>query len=221
MVFRVVLLKNGEYKKTLYRCETRESAFKRFHLMVDENKTVKFPQKHVNSHKILPVKYQICITKPTEPTDKPRMLRDSFGKLYKEKLLGDWTILHADDYQIEETFLIYGMDGHNKADRPNIDVVAKKLFAGAYKKNITKQVIVVHNKLVVHNEESFDMVICKCLEDAQRLHHAIAKIASKQKIKSLVFQGTATPATVSIIYRVIKANTNWSWIKIRRRTTRP
>jgi hypothetical protein len=221
MIYRVVLLKNGEYKKTLYRCETRDGAFKKFNLMVDENKTVKFPKKYVNSHKIEKVRYKICVTKPTESTDKFRMLRDDYGKTYSEKPLGDWTILNSNDYQIEETFFIYGMDGHNKAERPTIDIVAKKLFVGAYKKNMTKQVIVVHNKLVIHNEESFDMVICKCLKDAQRLHHALAKMASKQKIKSLIFMGTASPATVSIIYRLIKEKTDWTWIKIRRQTTRP
>jgi hypothetical protein len=65
------------------------------------------------------------------------------------------------------------------------------------------------------------MVLCKNLEDAQRLHHTLAKIAKKQKIKSLMFMGTATPATISRMYDLIHEETGWPYIKIRRTSTRP
>jgi transcriptional accessory protein Tex/SPT6 len=65
------------------------------------------------------------------------------------------------------------------------------------------------------------MVICKNLEDAQRLHHTLAKIARKQKIKSLMFMGTASKATNSVMYDLIHEKTKWSYIKIRRTSTRP
>jgi hypothetical protein len=65
------------------------------------------------------------------------------------------------------------------------------------------------------------MVICKNLEDAQRLHHMLAKICKKQKIKSLMFMGTATPATISRMYDLIHEETGWPYIKIRRTSTRP
>ncbi len=86
---------------------------------------------------------------------------------------------------------------------------------------MVKQVIVVHNKLIIYNEEQFDMVICKCKEDAQRLHHALGAVAKKQKIKSLLFMGTATPATVGRMYQIIHEHTGWPMPKIRRRSTRP
>jgi len=65
------------------------------------------------------------------------------------------------------------------------------------------------------------MVICKNLLDAQRLHHTLAKIVKKQKIKSLLFMGTASKATIGILYDLIHENTKWPYTKIRRRTTRP
>lgn len=218
MDYRVVLLSNGEYKKTLHRSTTRATAFINFHKLIANNK-ISFPKKFINTKKILPVKFKICITKVTEPGDEFRILRDDYGKIYTEKPLGDWTILHSDEYNIEETFWIFGYD--SKAERPTVDVIVKKLVAGAYRKNLTKQVIVVHNKLVIYNEEQFDMVICKCQKDAQRLHHALAKIAHKQKIKSLLFLGTATPATVTRMYDIILEHTKWPIEKIRRSTTRP
>lgn len=218
MEYRVILVNNGVYKKTLHRCRTRETAFINYHRIKDENKVL-YPRKFVNTDGIKPVKYQICITKPSEDTDTYRILRDDYGKLYTEQPIGDWTILESDDFAIEETFYIYGLNP--KLERPNITEIVKRLVAGAYAKKMVKQVIVVYNKLVIYNEEQFDMVICKNLEDAQRLHHTLGKIAKKQKIKSLLFMGTAQPAQIGRMYDLIHEKTKWPYTKIRRTSTRP
>jgi hypothetical protein len=91
MMFRVVLISNGEYKKTLHKCKTRETAFINFH-KIKNNNNVMFPRKFINTKGIKPVKYQIYITKVTENGDVFRILRDSYGKTYTEKPLGDWTV---------------------------------------------------------------------------------------------------------------------------------
>ena len=95
------------------------------------------------------------------------------------------------------------------------------MMVGAYKKNMVKQLIVVHNKLILHNEEQFEMIICKCKEDAQRLHHMIHNACKKNKIKSIIFMGTASEATVSYMYDIIHEHTGWPYTKIRRTSTRP
>jgi len=218
-MYRVILLKDGEYKKTLHRCQTRETSFIKFRAIKEKNKSVIFPRMHVNYNKITSVKYKICVVKDTEDGDTFRMLRDSYGKLFQEKPLGDWTILDDSDYQIEETFWLYGKDPKN--DRVTIHDILKPLMSGTYKKNITKQIIVVHNKLIIHNEEQFDMVICKCIEDAQRLHHTLAKVSKKNKLNNLIFMGTSSEATISRMYDLIKEKTGWPIRKIWRTTTRP
>lgn len=217
MSYRIVLLSNGKYKKTLYRCKTKQNAYLKFHKMKEEN-NVLYPKKFLNTNGIKPVKYEICVTKPTEDGDTFRLLRDDYGKLYTEEPLGDWTILISDEYNIEETFYIYGYEGD---ERPTIREVVKRLMIGAHSKRMVKQILVVHNKLLIYNEDQFDMVLCKNLEDAQRLHHTLAKIAKKQKIKSLLFMGTATPANVGRMYDVIHEETGWPYTKIRRTSTRP
>ena len=147
------------------------------------------------------------------------MLRDDYGRLYTEKPIGDWTILHSQPFDIEETVWIYGYNP--KKYRPTISEIVKRLMIGAHSAKMVKQVIVVHNKLIIYNEDQFDMVICKNLLDAQRLHHTLAKIAKKQKIKSLLFMGTASKATIGILYDLIHEKTKWPYTKIRRLTTRP
>lgn len=218
MMFRVVLISNGEYKKTLHKSKTRETAFINFHKIKNNNK-VMFPRKFINTNGIKPVKYQIYITKVTEEGDVFRILRDSYGKTYTEKPLGDWTVIHSDDFEVEETFWMFGMD--SKADRPTISEVVKRLMIGAHSKKMVKQVIVVYNKLIIYNEDQFDMVVCKNMLDAQRLHHTLSKIVTKQKIKSLLFMGTATKASTGILYDLIHEKTGWAYTKIRRTSTRP
>lgn len=217
MVYRVILLVNGLYKKTLHRCKSRETSFINLYKIKEANK-VTYPKKWLNSRTIKPVKYEICVVKPSEETDTFRTLRNTLGQLYTEQPIGEWTILHSLPYDVEETFNLYGYDGD---DRPNINVIVKRLVLGAYSKKMVKQVIVVHNKVVIYNETQFDMVICKCKEDAQRLHHTLAKVVHKQKIKSIMFMGTATKATTGRIYDLIHEKTGWPYTKIRRTSTRP
>lgn len=218
MKYRIVLLVNGKYKKTLYKCNTKEGIFMKFNNMVREN-NVFFPKKYINTLKIKPVKYKICVTKITEEGDTFRILRDKYGKLYTEKPLGDWTILHSSKYEIEETFWVYGMD--KKRNRPTIATIIKLLFKGSYSKKMVKQVIVVQNKLVIYDETNFDMVICKNIYDAQRLHHTLAKAAKKQKIKNIIFAGTALYDNSRKVYDLIEEKTGWSYSKVMRTTTRP
>lgn len=217
MTYRVVLLCNGEYKKTLHRARTLETVFMRYHKLKDEN-NVLFPKRFVNSNKIIQVKYEIAVTKPTEDSDSFRILRDEYGKLYTEEPLGDWTVLASQDYELEETFMIYGLEYKN-GERPSIREIVKRLMINAHSKKNVKQIIVVYNKLLIYNEDQFDMVLCKNMEEAQRLHHTLAKIARKQKIKSLLFMGTATKANIGRLYDVIHEETGWSYEKIRRQST--
>lgn len=217
MIYRVILTANGKYKKTLHSSRTPETTFMHYHALIDENKNIKFPKKYLNSSKIKSVKYNICVTKITEEGDVFRQLKDDYGRIYFEKPIGDWTILASNKYNIEETFWIFGMSP--TINRPTIDIIIKKIVAGSHKKNMVKQILVVHNKLVIYNEDQFDMVICKCRQDAQRLHHTLAAIAKKQKIKSIMFMGTATPATVSRMYKLIGIHTGWPYSKVRRLTT--
>ena len=220
MVYRVILLRNGKYKKTLHRCRTKDTSFINYQIIKKGNENIIFPRKFVNSNGIRPVKYEICVVKDFEEGDGSRTLRDDLGRVYKEKVLfGKWTVLASNEYNYEETFWVYGDDPVN--ERKTILELMPRIMDGANRQKYTKQIIVVHNKLLIHNEEEFMMVICKNKEDAQRLHHTLQKAAKKNKIKMLVFLGTASPATVSRMYDIILENTDWSIEKIRRTSTKP
>jgi hypothetical protein len=219
MSYRVILTRNGEYKQTLHRCKTRNTSFVNFNRIKEEN-VVLFERKYINYNKILPVKYKIYLVKDYHTDDKPRLVRDRFGKLIDEpRIFGLWTVLNDSEYNIEETFWLYGYNP--LTERKNIVDIVTKLVFGMGNTKLTKQVVVVSNKLLIYHEEQFDMVICKCKKDAQRLHHALNKAATDNKIKGLYFMGTAKNKMVGEYYDIIQKHTNWSNTKIWRTTTRP
>ena len=203
----------------MHRCKTRETSFINYRKIIDANKGIIFPRKYVNYHGIKKITYKVAIIKDTEDGDEFRVLRDNMGRTYTEKPLGNWTVLDDNPYEFEETFWMFGRNPVH--DRVTIHDIIKPMMVGAYQKKMIKQLIVVHNKLVLYNEDQFEMIICKCKKDAQRLHHALHKACKKNKIKSIIFMGTATPSTVSYMYEIIADHTGWKLTKIRRTSTRP
>lgn len=220
MTYRVILTRNNEYVMTLHRCKTKETSFVNFRKKLEENDKIIFPKKFINYNGIKPVKYKIYCVKDTEETDEFRVVKDKLGKVKIEKpLFGIWTVLDSADYELEETFWLYGKDSRN--DRCTIHEVLKLLMKNLGIAKTNKVVIVVHNKLLIYNESNFEMVICKCKKDAQRLHHALSKAAKNNKIKNLLFMGTASKANISNMYDLIHEKTKWPYTKIRRTSTRP
>jgi hypothetical protein len=220
ITYRVVLISNGVYKKTLHRSRTKPTIFKNYHRIKEENEKVMFPKRFINTGSIKPVKFEVMVVKDYEEGDKLRTVRDELGKTHEEPLLGgNWTILASDKYEVEETFWIYGRD--SKKNRPTIHEIVRLLMIDIDKKRYNKQIVIVHNKLIINSEEQFDMVLCKCKDDAQRLHHLLAKKVKKLKIKNLLFMGTASEASVSMLYDLIQENTGWDRQRVKRRNTRP
>lgn len=220
MEYRVILTQNNEFKKQIHKSNNKLSAFTSFRASVAESEDVMYEKKHVNNNGIVPVKYMLYIVKAHEEKDTKRFVQNPLGKWVEEDLLFDkWTIMDSIEYRIEENLWIYGYDP--RKERKTIRDVVKVLMKGMGKHRTTKEVIVCHNKLIIYNEEEFDMVVCKCIEDAQRLHHLLYRTAVASKIKGLLFMGTANPVTISLLYEIIHEETGWPLTKIRRTTTRP
>jgi len=218
--YRVILVANSTYKKTLHRSKTRETAFLNFWKLVENNKKVIFPKQFINYKKIVPVKHKIFIVKDTEPDDEFRLVKDKIGRTYYEKpLYGIWTILNDSEYMVEETFWLYGRNP--KKDRIKINDIVKLLMLDVSNLKNIKQIVVVHNKLIIFNEVQFEMVICKCKLDAQRLQNKLSDATLKNKIKNIIFMGTASKANIGRYYDLIHEKTKWPYSKIYRRTTRP
>jgi hypothetical protein len=218
-MYRVILTRNSEYKKTLHRSKKETTSFVNFNKIKMEN-NVFFRKEFINYNGIIPATYKIYVVKDYVEGDKARLVRNRVGRLvYEKPLFGIWTVLHDSSYEIEESFWVHGYN--NQTDRKSIIDIIQLLMVGMGDNKKTKQVVVVNNKLLIHEEDQFEMVICKCKKDAQRLHHELAKAAKDNKIKNLFFMGTANKKMCGDYYDIIHEHTGWSYTKIWRTTTRP
>lgn len=219
MRYRIVLVKNKKKKLVLFSSSSHELSIDKFRELRKYN-TVDLPQRFINYKKIIPVNYEILLLKERTEGDENRLVRNNLGQLVKEENNSKkWVILDSSDYQIEETFWVYGYD--NRYDRFTVrDIIKRILMKNINTKKSTKQIVIVKNKLIIQGDD-LDFIICKCPEDCLRLHNKLKEIARNSKISKLLFLGNASEITAGSMYDLIEAKTGWSKTKIWRTTTRP
>jgi hypothetical protein len=218
--FRLVLMQNGKYKKTIYTCNSKETAYIRLNELKAESESVHFPKQWINyNDTISPVKYKTLLIKLHEDGDKSLIQRDEHGKILKKSpLSGKWTIIAEQPHQIEETFYVYGMDF--RKNRPTIKTIIKLMGKNGYRDNFSKQITRIFNKILIYDGEIFNLIICKCEEDAKRLYKKLYQIAKTYKMKGLIFMGQSQEHNLKFYYKLIKDNTNICWSNIFKKGTR-
>jgi hypothetical protein len=218
MTHRIILVRNGEYKKTLHKCKTVESSIENFEKIIQENSKVNFPQKFITTKKVQPVEYKIYRVKDIEEGDEIRLVRDKFGKLYEEKpLYGIWTVLDESDYQVEESFYVYGFDPVH--DRKDINFIINLLYQEVEDQQMSKSIVVLHNKVFIYNEDFFDFVLCKCKQDAKRLYNVLFNSAKSRNFKRLIFLGEAGEMLTGELYEIMMEETGWNYRRVTRTST--
>jgi hypothetical protein len=219
MGYRVILTKNDEYKKTIYRSKTLQYSREKFEEEIEHNnETIKFPRKFLSDKKITPVEYKIYLVKDFEDGDETRLVRDELGRLREEGPIFDiWTVIDEQPYQFEESFYVYGFDP--RQDRKDIRFVMTLMMKGMNNKDLTKSIVVLHNKLIIYNEHQFDIVFCKCLDDAVRLYDILMNTARSMTFKRLMFMGQAGDRLTGELYEMMMEVTGWNYRKVSRTAT--
>ena len=219
---RIPLIRNNQKKKVLLDKVDFTAVTETFESMIQNNNVI-LNQKFINYNGIIPVEYHLALVKTKEEEDENRFVRNHLGKLVEEVTDSEnWTIIDRKPYQVEETFWLYGYN-HMSERFTTAEIVVNILMKDIRKKGMVKTIRVVHNKLVIQSDfDDFNMVICKCEEDALRLYNKLLEASKKTTIKRLLFMGIATTLeSVTQLYDIILENTDWTIEKIRRLTTRP
>lgn len=218
MKYRVILVRNGEYKKTMHKSKTLSTSKDNFNKFIEENTTVKLPQRFITTNKVEPVDYHIYMVKDIEDGDKNRLVRDKLGRLYEEEpIFGMWTVLDDHPYQIEETFYVYSYDPVH--DRKDIDFIRGLMYLDIEDQKMSKCIVVLHNKLFIYNENQFDVVLCKCNEDALRIYNVLLKDAKSSNYKRLIFLGEANDRMTGELYEMMMEETGWDYRRVTRTST--
>jgi len=216
MKYQIIVTQNKVKKMRLHRCNTEPTAIRKFQDITKSNKVL-FPQRYVNSRGIKEVKYEILLMKEREENDVNRMSRDELGRLIEERTNNEkWVIINKKQFFVEEKFLVFGYQGRLTAKDIIKDIVMKK---PANLKD-HKQVIYALNKVIIQDSLNFDIIVCKNVDDAMRLHNTLQEFCQRYKQKVL-FQGKASPKVRSEIWKKIHEVTGWKYDQIWRSSTRP
>jgi hypothetical protein len=208
MGYRIIIADNRRVVRTLEKGSRKRELYESFLRHKKNNASIKFPKRYINTNGIFEVQYYVYLVEEIDDSN-----RES-----GETLFGKYIVVKKDTYNIEERFWMFGYD--SKKNKKQLDEVAAILFTYNNVLNY-RQALVLRNKLVVYNEERFDMVICKCDKDAQRLHHILSAIAKSMKYTNIIFMGTCADEHLGKVYETIQEFTGWSYLKVTRSSTRP
>ena len=77
----------------------------------------------------------------------------------------------------------------------------------------------IENKLLIHQDNDFDLILCKCPSDAERLFHTLKNFSEENNIPNLMFTGKVKLGKTDT-YKMIVEKTGWDKNKVYRRVTR-
>lgn len=228
--YRIIITSQNKIMVCVFKTLYKKSAVSAFNKIIIENKkSVKFKVKYSSrDHKLMSSKYEILLmkTKTDDDPDSP-LHRNEFGKLVPHTCNSNKMIIYKkEEYLFEETFWIYGLNP--KSQRRDYFYILNDLIVDELTKNgqlkikyPIKTLIVYRNKLLIENDDDFEIVICKCEEDSVRLYTELQNDIKKQKIKSVAFLGFAKNNLEKRIEEKLLEKTGWTLSKIRRKNTRP
>lgn len=216
MIYRIIIAENGKKKKIVYEGKDYETTKKKYFHLKDNNNVLM--EKKTNAYKkVKPVFYEIIFLKEKEETDNIFFERDEIGRTIEVKMkTNKWSIIHKDDYFFEEKFTVYGF---NK--RMETKEIIKSILLKKSKTFMVKQVNYVVNKVLIHNNGDFDIIVCKNKSDARRLHNVLKEFTETNKIKGIMFTGLVGRRNRTELYKKIVEKTGWTINKVYRSSTRP
>jgi hypothetical protein len=216
MNYRIIIAKNGRKKKILHQSNDIKYIKRKYFTLKDKNKIL-FPVKTNAYKKITPVKYEIILIKKYEEGDTSFIDRDSLGRTFEINVTNnEWTILYKDIYYYEETFTVF-----NSIRKLSAIEIIKTILMKKHKGITIKQVNYLHNKLLIHQNNDFDIIVCKCPDDAQRLYKLLEIFCINNKIKNIMFTDKVGILNKTDTYKMIVEKTGWSKNKTYRTVTRP
>tara|TARA_R110002110_G_C13416577_1_gene714090 strand:+ start:767 stop:1471 length:705 start_codon:yes stop_codon:yes gene_type:complete len=215
MQYRIIITANNKKKKILQKSNDLNTIKKKYFKIKDKNKVL-YPKQTSAYLKTKPVKYEIILMKKWGENDIPFVDRDILGRTIEVKdITKKWTIIHKDEYSYEETFTVFGQD-----KRLNCIEIIKSILMKKQKTVVIKQVNYIENKLLIHQDNDFDVVLCKCPKDSERLYKILKEFTEKNKIKHIMFTGSVKLSKTET-YKMIVEKTGWKRNKVYRTVTRP
>lgn len=223
-IYGIIFVNHGKHMKTLCTETTEERVYKKFNKLLAENKKVVFPMRYNNEkHVMVESEHELVIIKCKDFGDSDvNKIKNSYGEYVNYSSSNeDWIIIDRAEYNVEETFFVYGY--HPKLQRKTFEWILDNLILDNKKdKNNFKSIQVYLNKVLIECNDKLDMVICKNKNDAIRFYNKVEEMCKKRKARYILFMGDVSKSVYKSDWITkIQKLTNWTRFKIRRSSTRP
>jgi|TARA_B100000902_G_scaffold398829_2_gene467084 hypothetical protein len=154
--YKIVLFKNGDRTKVFFSSNSKKSILKKYNKLIEEKKP-KFITEYISRKKVM---FELAII-TTEQSDKSIFVKDSVGRT-KKVSLGDssYHIIKLLPYWKEER--IYD---HQNKTKISFSCLLENYLTGKE----FKQIFSLNNKLIIQQDEIFNLFSLKTVTDAQRL----------------------------------------------------
>jgi len=202
-------------KYKIYGTRKRLGSANNLYEKVLTNNTVYFERTVLNKdNKHKELKFYLYLLKEKEKSDEDTVVRDSMGRLIKEKFKDNrYTILNKQEFKIEETFIVFGHNGRMTFK----DILKKFLMSN----NRIKYVFYFLNKVIIEDYDDLNIIICKNKKQARLLHDTLFKFFKTNGIKRGIFMNELNKKNRKRIYEEIIKKTGWKPPRLYRNSTRP
>ena len=133
----------------------------------------------------------------------------------------DWIVIDRANYNIEETFWVYGY--HPRLQRKTFEWIFDNFIAKNSKdKYMFKSIQIYLNKILIECNGKLELIMCKNKNDAIRFYNQVENWCKEKKMKYILFMGDIGKSRYKRDWmEKIQKLTNWDYSKIKRISTRP
>ena len=161
--FLIVLFKNKDKRKIINKFQTFKKTEKFFNELLEKSNSIIFEKKFDNGHES---DYELTILQKKSEVKNFVYIKDDFGRTIKVDLEDDdYQILKISNFKVEETILDY-----QTKKKITVPFLLKTYLSKEGLKMISK----LNNKIVIQNDDVFNMFTLKNDEDANRFIESLS-----------------------------------------------
>lgn len=200
ITYQIVLTNRNNRVNTFCKSKDRNKIINEYEKLLTKSRRVKFPVLYSVLEDVVEADYELLMIRNIgEDSEAPE------DRIFE----GKFKIIKQEPYNIEETFRIYGKCPVN--ERMNVDELKEYLLGSSI---YHREYGILQNKIVIYNEESFDMIITKCPEDGKRLGRFLYQHLNQGK--RFFYRGEYYGGDKPEIVDLISERTGWDRKKINR-----
>lgn len=192
MNYQIVLFKNKIKKKIINKFKTHKRANEFYESLLSESNNVLFEKEYENGSLC---SYELALLEKTSGTFLPIFLKDELGRRVKVNLEDDdYTISSISKYKTEELIL----------DTTTNKKINSKEFIKLYLDPTGfKLVSKLHNKIIVQNDDTFNLITLKNDSDASRFIDILSEKFMEQQRNDCIFVKDYTTTQRKYLYELL------------------